>query len=586
MDGGILIKYRKWINSAIFIALCLILWLFVKTFLHDKIIGISNQPGFQGEILFQKNFIYNFEKGNTFRHFNTDYLNYPFGENLGFGLANSLHLFMYIPLKFFFGTIESYNVLVMIIFILNFLSAYLLAKYLFSSKMVAFCSALVFALNPYVLLKINLGFVQKFILFWIPLYSLALFRLRDTKRWRYVLGAIIILCLMQFTYPPYAYFAVIFTILLLPYLFIKPAETWFALSRFSLIISSLFVLTSIVYYLMGFGSVYFNMFKPKANINLDGCLNLFRPFHFFPYISSRYSIDLPLGIPFSAFAVGIIAFIKKKGLSKLIFLIFLFFVVIAAGAYLTYAGQPIQIFGHKIILPFYFMTKYLPFAGDALLPFRAFPFINICLAILTGYGLLHISSVIRKIRPFFIAAFFSVIYLSELVICFPQLFPPEVSDVTIPLFYQKIRNENFEAVLNLPISQKRSVINLYGYYAVLSGKKMLNPYHAKTLRIYLPKDSDSLQMKAEFIERLSGRNVGYVIVHGNFLRKHRNSGSSDRFSWLEEFCETAHYPEDNLRVYKIPMPNEIYKNKSVTNAAGDFPSMQKGIEAAENGGSY
>jgi hypothetical protein len=556
-----LIRFSRYITPIISIVFCLILLCAEKRFLDNrKIIGTIGHPGLQGEILFQKNIIYNSAKGNTFKYFNTDYLNYPFGENLGFAIANSLYLFMYIPLRFLFGIIESYNILVIIIFLSNFIAAYLLAKYLFSSRAVAFCSALIFALNPYVLLKLNEGFIQKSIIFWIPLYCLVLFKLQNTKHWRYVFLAGIVLCLMQLTYPPYAYYCAIFTIVLLSYVFLKREELRFAFSRFVFIIILLIVFTSSVYYLMGFRFVYFKMYHPTLNTALDGCLDLFKPFHFFPYRSSYYPADLPLGISISAFVLAIIALIKKEGLPRLIFINFLFFTIIAAGPYLTYNNQPIQLLGHKISLPFYFIAKYLPFAGGIFFPMRVFPFINICLALLAGYGLLYFSSIVKKIKPLMIATFFSLIYLLENIVLFPQIFPPKFSEVYIPKFYQQIKNEHFEAVLNLPISSNRKIINLYGFYTALSGKKIMNPYDKNELQIFLPENTDEEQRKTKFVELLSSWNVGYVIVHRNFLQRGIDGKPIDRFSWLKSFCEFAFYPEDNLLVYKIPVFSKAHEN--------------------------
>lgn len=520
--------------------------------LHNRIIGMADHPGLQGEIFMQGNIIYNFEKGNIFKHFKTDYLNYPFGENLGLGLANSLHLFMYIPLCFFFGIIESYNVLVIIIFLLNFLSAYLLARYLFLLRPVALCSALVFALNPYILLKMSMGFNQKCAVFWIPIYCLALFKLRDTRLWRYAFGTAFILSLIQMTYPPYAYYAIMLTMLSLSYLFLRRGELQFALSRFVFIMVLFIFFSSFVYYLMGFGLVYFEMFQPKLNTTLDGCLDLFKPFRFLPYHSSYYPTGLPLGISISAFVLGIVAFIKKRGLPRLIFFNLLLSIIIAAGSYLAYGGQSVQFLGHRIVLPFYFISKYLPFAGDIFFPIRIFPFINISLALLTGYGLSYFSSAVRKLKPSLIAILFLFIYLSELIILFPQLFPPHISEVNIPQFYRQIKNERFGAILNLPLSYNRDIINNYGYYAVLSGKKIMNPYNKNKFRIYLPKNTDNREAKKKFLDLLSAWNVGYVIVHLDFLKREVIGGSIDEFSWLKTFCESTIYPEDNLLVYKVP----------------------------------
>ena len=546
-----LLRFRRFVVPIILISLCFALGLVVKGPLRNKVIGMFEYSGLRGEILMQGNFIYNFEKGNVFKHFETKYLNYPFGENLGFGPANSLHLFMYIPLRYFFGVIEAYNLLVIIIFLLNFLSAYLLARYLFKVKPIAVCSALVFALNSYILLKMNLGFSQKCAVFWIPLYCLALFKLRDTKQWRYAFGAAFVLSLIQMTYPPYGYYSIIFTVLLLSYLFLRRRELQFAFSRFVFVIIFFIFLSSFLYYLMGFGLVYFGRSQLVLNTNIDGCLDLFRPFKFFPYQSSHFPSGLPLGISISAFILGAIAFIKNKGLPRLIFIVFLFFVVIAAGSFLIHNGRQVFVLGHSITLPFYFMSKYLPFAGQIFFSIRAFPFINICLAILTGYGLLSLSPINKKIKPLLIAIFFLFIYLLEQTVLFPQLFPPKVSNVSIPRFYKEIKNDDFEAILNLPITSNVRINNYYGYYGVLSEKKMMNSYRSESLSIYLPKNFDDQKKKKEFIQRLSLWGVRYIVVHKKFLKD-----KLDESLWLENFCESRIYPEDNLLVYQVPLADK------------------------------
>lgn len=538
-----------------------------------------DHPGLQGQILFQGNIIYNFEKGNLFRHFKTDYVNYPFGENLGFAIANSLHLFMYIPLKFFLGIIEAYNASVMIIFLLNFLAAYWLAKYLFPSRAVAFCSALVFALNSYVLLKLNMGFMQKFTLFWIPLYCLALFRLQNTKNWRYVFAAGVILSAMQLTYPPYAYYAIVFTFVLSLYAILKRDELKFIFTRFFIMIAFHLVFTFLIYNVMGLSSSYFRPSEIAVlDITTEGCLNLFRPFFFFPHHPPTFPTHLPLGISFVCFLCGVVAFLKKRGLARVLFLTFLTFLVISAGPYLTRGGQLVYLLGHKIILPYYIMAKYLPFARGIFFPIRLFPFINICLALLTGYGLLYFSSTVKKFKPTLVAILFSIVYLGENFVLFPQLFPPKISDINVPKFYQEIKSENFTAVLNLPVSPDREIVNRYGYYAVLSEKKMMNPYHREGLQIYLPKNADSQQQKKKFIKFLSDWNVGYVIVHKDFLKRGEYGEPVNEFSWLESFCEANFYPEDNLLAYKIPPFNEVAKRENVIYIPRDFSSIQKGIE--------
>lgn len=559
-------KYRKFLIVSILIFVLFALFYGEKKFLNNKIIGMSGHPGLQGEILFQENIVYNFKKGNLLRYFNTDYLNYPAGENLGFAIANSFHLYMYLPLRLFLGVIESYNALVIIIFLLNFLSAYLLAKYLFSSRRVAFCSAMVFALNSYVLLKMHMGFIQKYALFFLPLYCLMLFKLRDTKKWKYAFGSVFILCLIQLFYPPYAYYAVIFTFALALYTLSKTQELKFVLTRLCFLVALTGCFLFLIYYLMGFKNICFEMIKEKYNLRPEGSLDLFRLFRCFPYHSSGYTTNLSLGVSISAFLLATLAFIKRKGMSRLIYMILLFFIIIAAGPFLEIAGR-------RICLPFYFMAKYLPFAGWICFPIRVFPFINLCLSILAGYGLLYIISVFKKVKPLFIIFIFSSIYIAENLFLFPQIFPPKISEANTPAFLEKMKKEDFKALLDLPVAAKsRKMINYYGYLSALCGKGMMNSYCSDELSVYIPRNHDDEAVKKDFLSRLSKWRVGYILVHKDFLNSETGL-KEDEFSWLSLYCKEVLYPEENILAYKVTSGNTVFVPR-------DFINIQDAIESA------
>ncbi|MDD5356408.1 MAG: hypothetical protein PHY56_07730, partial [Candidatus Omnitrophica bacterium] len=327
----------------------------------------------------------------------------------------------------------------------------------------------------------------------------------------------------------------------------------FAITRFISLLAIHFIVSSLIYYLMGFGFVYFQPYRLNLNTSPDGCLDLFNPFRFFPYRSPDFPIELPLGLSISAFIVGMIAFIKKNGLARLILINLLFFMVIAAGPYLIHNGKLVYILGHRIILPFYFLSKYLPLSAGIFYPMRVFPFINICLAILAGYGLIYLSSIFKKFRPVYIAGVFSLIYLLENLILFSGIFPPKITSIYIPAFYQGIRGENFSAVLNLPINPDQRTHNRYGYYTFLSGKKMMNRYWGDGLPVYLPDNSDDKRMQQAFIDKLSQWGVGYIVIFNELLPpEDANAPAGEKWSWLGYFCKPDYYQNDNLLAYRLP----------------------------------
>ncbi|MBN1871067.1 MAG: hypothetical protein JW800_00680 [Candidatus Omnitrophica bacterium] len=520
----------------------------------NKIIGIVDSPGLQGEILFQENIIYNIKKGNVFKYFDTDYLNYPNGERLHFALANSFHLFLYAPLRIFLGPIRSYNMLLAIIVLLNFLSAYLLAKYLFRSKAVASFSSLLFGLNSYILLKIDLGFIQKFAVFWIPLYMLMLLKLRGEKSHRYLFSAAIILCAMQLFYPPYSYYAILFTMVLMSYALAKRDEMKFAMSRFLLIVFFLISATSLIYYAMGFGFAYLNNPWHVINNTAEGSLNLFNPFKFFPYVSDSRFVHLPLGISVLAFTLSLFGAIGKKGIPRLLGVVFVVFLLLAAGPYLTFGGRAVTIFGHRVLLPFYFMSQYIPFASGIYFPIRLFPFINLCLSLMAGYGMIYVSDRFR-VKNYAIAALvFSVIYVAELATLLPELFPPAVSKVIVPDIYRIAKKGDCKAVLNLPQSTDRKIINRYGLYASLSGKRLVNSYYKKDIPFYIPKNKDYPETKKRFIRFLSACGIDYIILHEYLLRE-GDKNPADDISWLDDYCDVLNFPEEGISAYRIRSAN-------------------------------
>lgn len=559
-------------------------------FLHcnDVVIGDSGHPGLLGELFLQRNILYAMKNGSLSHYYVTDLVNYPWGQNLGPAIANSLHLYFSLPLQIFLSPIASYNLLAVIIFALNGFAMYVLARCFFQSEAVAFSSGFFYMLNSYTLLKINQGFLQKITLFWIPLYLLSLFRLQKGGGLRYVLSAAVLLFLLYWTYAPYVYYALLFTLIIVIHGFIKKENSLFVLKNVTLV---MVLATFIIYihqhseHLKFFTYAYKATAKERLHYELNGCLDVMHIFRFHPYNFPDFPKNLPLGISISAVALGIIASVKKEGISRFLSICAIIFTILAMGTYFSINGKPVTVLGHKVALPHYLLFTYLPYGHYLAFPIRVFPFLNICFALSLGFGLTALKKIFTNANLLVLVCIFICIYMFESFVIFPELFPPRLSKFEIPKFYTKIKHEDFEGLLDLPVSPNRKMINRYGCYAALSGKKIVNSYDGDTLSIYMPKRSDDENLKKEFIRRLSRWGVQYIIVHKDFLLVQGSATSyNDDFAWLPSFCTaTVFYPEDNLIVYKVPIANRRdVKNKTIT-IPEDFASIQEGIDAVGDG---
>lgn len=521
--------------------------------LDSRVVGVSSHPGFQGELFFEKNILYNAQKGNLFHWFRTDLVNYPAGQDIGLRVANSLHLYFSLFFTAFFSLIVSYNMLAIVILALNGFTMYLLARDFFPSRPVSFCAGLFFTLNSYVLLKMNMGFTHKINLVFLPLYVLCLFRVLNGKRNTYLFGAAFFLFLVKLSYPPYAYYAIMFTAALLAYDLINTR----GVPRFSKKVFLIMALFMSFVFLFDFYMAGSSVFSPKSlsfeknlpPLMMHGQVDIFHPF--------RSILPFPTNLPFGVSILGVIlgcyAAFLKKGLSRFFFITAVVCFIISAGPYLAISGKPLVLLNHKITLPYYFLYKYTPsvYGEGLILPIRIFPVLNICLALLTGYSLTHIAGKIAKKGAFIAAVLFILFYFLENLMIFPELFPMRTSRLNIPEFYRKIKNEKFKAMLNLPVSENREITNRYCYYAALSDKNIMNSYDNKELCVSVPESSDGADIKERFIKRLDELDVRYVVIHKGL------SGSDDAFGkdteWLAGFCGfPVDYDSDKLLVYRIP----------------------------------
>ena len=115
--------------------------------------------------------------------FFTNYLFYPQGVTLLFHPLDVSDGLLALPLYGILGGDITYNMIILLSFVLGGWGTYLLALYLTHNRAAGFIAGLVFTLSPYHFLRIDLGHLNLSTLQWIPFYTLFLLKfVRDGSK--------------------------------------------------------------------------------------------------------------------------------------------------------------------------------------------------------------------------------------------------------------------------------------------------------------------------------------------------------------------------------------------------------------------
>ncbi len=526
------------IKTGIIFLIYLLISIFITwpIILHLKtyVIGILNHPGLQGQLFFEKVVLDNFQKRRLFSGF-TDLVNYPYGQDLKNKIHTFFILYFTIPFSKILGIIPTYNLFVIFIFALNGFMMYIFGRKFFKSKFICFVLGFYYMVNTYTLFKITQGFLQKICIFWIPLCFLFLFRFYKSKKLSDLIYFNLFLYFCSFTYAPYAYYLALFCFLLLSIFVLKNK---FFMKPFLIQIVFFLILVFI------FGYYYFPVFKAGEYFSTPH-LEVLRLYKFYPYQGFDLPC-LPLGISIIVLLFSLLSFLNKENRKSVIFLFlfFSFWIVISMGGILTINGNEILLYGHRIFLPGYFIYKYFPFGRYLIFPIRVFPFINISLSLLMGYGLSLFSR--RRLSVIIATVSFVVFYLGELFLLFPEIFPLRVSKFTVPPCYQRLKNHYAKAILVLPL-QDIAHTNKHCMYASMNDIKLVNAYKVKTAALKIPCKESLSSEKQEFITTLDKLEVNFILIDKDALKK---ADFSD-IDWLEKFCNLF-YSDSHSIIYRVP----------------------------------
>jgi hypothetical protein len=486
--------------------------------------------------------------------FMTNYVFYPIGADLYVHALSSAAGFLTIPFQLTFGLIFSYNLLLILSFVLAGYGAYRFAYYLTTDKKASFFSGLVFGFSAYHFAQ-SWGHLNLFSIEWIPFYLLFLFKMRKEASLKNAFFAVFFLVLAALMADlEYAVFLGLFTLMLLVYdlLFNRKHAGKFLL-RLGVMIAVFFGIMALVQgpllYGMLTGKYAYASPSPNDSVILSGdLLGFFTPsslnFFFGRYsvgVISHFSnsgIESAVYITCTVLALATFAVVKSWKAVRFWLLGALVFAVLSLGPILHVFGyRSFSSLSVTIPLPELLFRDAFPIFR---VPSRFIVMAILCFAVLCAFSLKYAERWFAKLRHGKIISLLFLVFLSVAFLAEANMVPfPVVKDSSVPAFYFDLAKvkETF-SVLDLP--QNSYANNHYMYYSTVSGKPLvggtlsrIDPTDLKFLQVfpvmgqmnYVGDGKEAVDWTDIFSQDVNVTNlnafyffnVGYVVLHGEFL---------------------------------------------------------------------
>ncbi len=419
--------------------------------------------------------------------FETNHIFYPIGTDLYVHSLSPAAGFFTIPFQLTFGLVFSYNLLIILSFVLAGYGAYRLSYYITGDKKAAFFSGLAFGFSAYHFARgwghMNLVSIQ-----WIPFYVLFLLKMRKDPSLKNVLFAVFFLVLTALMADlQYIVFLGMFTAILLIYdLLFNREHFWRFFMKLGimtavflgimvLIIGPFFygMLTGEYAYAKspGFESVLFS--ADLLGFFVPSSLNLFFGQYSQGIISqfSTSGIESIVYIGYTVLALAIFATVKKWKEAKLWLLGTFVFMILSLGPILHVLGETrFTSLNVNIALPELVLLSTVPILR---VPSRFVLIATLCLAVLAAISLKHINTWFTKLKRGKILSLIFLICLSGAFLAEVNMVPyPVVEDAAVSPFYSELaKMEGTFAVLDLPQSYGDN--NRYMYYSTVSEKPII-----------------------------------------------------------------------------------------------------------------
>ena len=479
-------KYRSdiFVMSIYFILTLIMLYPFSILNANTELIGIDGGDTYQGlwNLWWVKHSVLSFTNP-----YYTNYIFYPIGTDLYAHSLSPLAGLFSIPFQLAFGLVFSYNMLVILSFVLAGYGTYRLAYYITMEKKASFFSGLVFGFSSYHFARawghLNLVSIQ-----WIPFYVLFLLKLRKKYSLNNVFFTVLFLVLSTLWADfHYAVFLGFFTLMVLVYdLLFNRKQIRKYLLKLGITIGIFFGLMALI-----IGPLFYGMLTGKYDyatappndqlIYSADLLGFFVPTFLNPFfggyaqdVISHFSdagIESVVYVGYTIWALAIIALLKFWKATKFWLLGAFSFIILSLGPILhIFGSSSFTSFHVNISLPGLLLFSVLPIPRA---PSRFILMSMLCLAILSAITIKHANTKITKLKHGKVVDLLFVVLLSVAFLTEVNMLPyPIVENTSVPSFYSDLAKMNGDfSILDLP--QNYDVNNRYMYYGTISEKPLV-----------------------------------------------------------------------------------------------------------------
>jgi len=538
--------------------------------LDTHVIGDVEHPGAKGDLFFQYGLQRQMDAGGFPRLDRTDLLLHPDGMALDPHVVFSLHQGINVALMVALGLLASHNLAALLILVANALSMHALVWARTRRTSFALLSGFLFGFGPYVFLKVQQGFIQKAVLFPIPLFVLFLLLGLERRRRSDLVLCGVFQALTLAVYPPYAVFNAAFGAVVVAGYGVSQGQLAGQLRRFlPLGVATVAMFAAVAWMLQG-GPRTSALDMDRATFQLlGGFLDPLHPFRWLPYEHTftfppaALIPGLPLGFPVTVSVLAILGVVAGTRHSRALALAAAAMVVVMLGPFLRVGPDPGPSGGLLGPLPYYLLGK-LPLGSVLKFPIRFYPWILIALLLAAGSILPALEAQLRKALPRgkMVAMGLGPVVLAigvlENRLVFPEYARFHISEVGAPSFTQDLDAEAPVALLFVP--EEPIFSNDYLYYAVTTARPLLNGYMDTPMSLSVPRAESPAEEQRAFVEQVRAREAGHIVVDMRFCGAHddrerpeRGEPCLERYGWLQRWCGPPRvYPEDRLAVFAVP----------------------------------
>lgn len=499
----------------------------------------------------------------------TNYIFYPIGTDLFVHTLSPAAGFFSIPFQLTLGLIFSYNLLIILSFVLSGYGAYRLAYHVTKEKRASFFSGLVFGFSSYHFARawghLNLVSIQ-----WIPFFILFVLKMRKESSQKNVYLAVFFLILSTLWADlQYTVFLGLFTIWFLAYeiLFERQQIKEFLL-RLGIMLVSFFIIILLVlgplFYGILTGKYAYAWTSPNdfviysadlLGFFIPNSLNLFFGNYSQGIIShfSTTGIESVTYIGYTVVALAVIAIAKLWNKAKFWLLSAFVFIIFSLGPILhIFGNSSFTSLNLQVPLPGFLLFSILPIPR---VPSRLILMAMLCLAVVTAVTLKHLNNwftkfKFKKIISLLFISFLSVSFLAEV-----NMLPfPIVEETSVPSFYGDLaKMDGTFSVLDLPqdYSTNNWANNRYMYYGTVSENPLvggsisrIDPSNIKFMQVFpvinqidhVKNGKNSTNWTDILLQDINRTNLNaFFFFDVNYIVLHRDMMESKVFEQMDDY---------------------------------------------------